>query len=550
MIFDAPIVLVLAPVLGAAVGALAWIARRKRIERAALWSAKLEHRAAASGRWGPLWLGLVGLLLGIALAGPRGGRAEVTTESRALNLVLVMDISRSMLAEDVTPSRLGRAVREARRLVHDLAGDRIGLIAFAGRSYILSPLTIDGPSVTLHLDALSPEVASQGGTSLAAALRQGGELLAASEELADRVLVVFTDGEAHDSVSAVARVAARLNKQGVRLVVVAEGTATPSRIPIRDTSGTLLEYKHDQDGKLVETAMRQDVLRRLADAGGGTIVPADVPDQAGAIRDLTAAYKRNPTAETRTADLLPLAWIPLLLAALVLLGQTVSRRTGSLVVLAALALAPAPATARAQLLTHAERALREGSPRDAAPQYLNLAREGLARDTSFYNAGTALLLAGEIDAAAPPLERAATSIDPDLRFQALYNLGVAALRTSRSDTARAEAARKVAVQRLKDALLLKPNSLAAKWNLELALRSEPPPPKGADGGGASQGNPPPPPPQGGPDNPEAEPEPVPNGLSQSQAEQILNSVEREERATRSNQLRRRKGHGAAGGKDW
>src|SRR3989449_625566 len=86
-----------------------------------------------------------------------------------------------------------RSVREARRLVQDLDGDRVGLIAFACSSYILSPLSIDGSALTLYLDALDPDMASQGGTGLAPALRQGGELLQASSELADRVLVVFTD---------------------------------------------------------------------------------------------------------------------------------------------------------------------------------------------------------------------------------------------------------------------------------------------------------------------------------------------------------------------
>ena len=237
MIFDSPLLLLLAPVLGLAVGLLTWSARRRRIRLAGAWSPELQRQAKANGRFGPVWLGIVAILLGVALAGPRGGRTEVTTESRALSLVMVMDVSRSMLAEDVAPSRLGFAVREARRLVHDIPGDRVGLIAFAGRSYILSPLTIDGGAIILQLDALSPDLASQGGTSLAAALAQGGQLLGASTEISDRVLVVFTDGEAHDSLEAIVRSAKRLREEGVRVVLVAEGTIAPTRIPIRDSAG-------------------------------------------------------------------------------------------------------------------------------------------------------------------------------------------------------------------------------------------------------------------------------------------------------------------------
>ncbi len=544
MIFDSPGLLFLAPVLGVVVGMLTWSARHRRIRLAGSWSVELRHQAEASGRFGPVWLGIVAVLLGVALAGPRGGRTEITTESRALSLVMVMDVSRSMLAEDVAPSRLGRAVREARRLVHDLPGDRVGLIAFAGRSYILSPLTIDGGAITLQLDALSPDLASQGGTSLAAALAQGAQLLGASTEISDRVLVVFTDGEAHDSLDAIVRSAEYVREEGVRLVLVAEGTAVPTNIPIRDSAGTLLEYKRTRSGDLVETWRRDQVLRQIADASDGTIIPADVPDQAGAVRDLTTAFKRNPTTETRTADLMPLAWIPLLVAALVLLGQTVTRRTASLVGLAALLLRPMGVSA--QLVTGAERSVRDSALEKASQAYLALARRGFAEDTSYYNAGTAAMMAGKLEAATVPLTRAATSVDPDLRFRALYNLGTAALKTSRVDTARAEALREVAIKHLKEALLLHPGSSEAKWNLELALRAEPPPSDG--GGGGGQGAPPPP--SGQEDEPEADPQPVPDGLTQSQAEQILNSIERQERATRANQQKRRRGRGSGGGKDW
>src|SRR5205085_11615483 len=123
-------------------------------------------------------------------------------------------------------------------LVQDLDGDRVGLLAFAGSSYILSPLSIDGSALTLYLDALDPEVASQGRTGLAGALRQGGELLRASSDLADRVLVVFTDGEAHDTLGAVTEQAQQLRAAGLKLILVAEGGRTPSRIPVPDAPGT------------------------------------------------------------------------------------------------------------------------------------------------------------------------------------------------------------------------------------------------------------------------------------------------------------------------
>ena len=176
MIFDTPWLLALAPLLALGGAALVWWGRRRRVAATSAWSAALGALAAQRGRSVPWLMGAVVLLAAAALAGPRGGRATVKTEARALSLVIATDISRSMLAEDVAPSRLGRAKREARRLVQDLDGDRLGLIAFAGRSYILTPLTVDGSALSLYLDGLDPELASEGGTELSADAQPGARV--------------------------------------------------------------------------------------------------------------------------------------------------------------------------------------------------------------------------------------------------------------------------------------------------------------------------------------------------------------------------------------
>ena len=541
MIFDAPLLLALAPLVAVLVAGLVWLARRRRVRLAAAWSAALERAARRRGRWAPLVFGVMALLAGVALAGPRGGRAEVTTRSHALSIVMAVDISRSMLAEDVRPNRLQRAVREARRLLEDSPGDRAGLIAFAGRSYILAPLTVDGGAIRLNLDALDPDLASEGGTSLAAVLSQGAELLRGTGEVSDRVLVIFTDGETHDSLPETLAAAKAVKNAGVRLVMVAEGSAQPTRIPIRDSSGALLEYKRDDAGEVVETRRRDDFIAKVADAGDGTIVAADLPDQAGAIRDLLASFKRSPSAETRTTDLVPRAWIPLLAAALLLLVYTLTRRGATLIGLAAVVLVPRMADA--QRPTAGERAMARGEPTRAATEFLDEARTSSARDTAFYNAGTAALRAGRLDVANGALAEAAKSLDPGLRYRALYNLGLVGLLRARADSSHRDELLGEASDRLREALMLEPGSERAKWNLELAERRRPPtPPKsgggggGGGGGGASQ--PPPPSAQGA------------GGLSRSQAEQILNSMERQERSTRADQQRRMQAGSTTGGKDW
>jgi Ca-activated chloride channel family protein len=549
--FDAPIVVALAPVVGLAVWSAAAWARRARIRRAAAWSDATARIARGAGRFGAPALGLAAGLAAVALSGPRWGEERIVTETRGLNLVIAVDISRSMLAEDVKPSRLGRALREARRLVQDLDGDRLGLAAFAGTSYILSPLSVDGSALTLYLDALDPDVASEGGTSLAPAIAQGIDLLHASPEIADRVLVLFSDGEAHDSLERSLQEARRLAGLGIHLILVAEGGRQPVRIPVRDERGTLVAWQQDQDGTAIETSRRDDVLGAVADAAQGTIVAAELPDQAGAVRDLVASYKRATATESRTQRGRPRAWIPLLLAGLVLGIQTFTRKTAALVAVLLWMGLPAAAAAQAQRpRSTAEKLWDKGDVRGAAAAYLRALKANQEDDTAWYNTGTAALAAGDPTLARASLARAAASLDPDVRFRALYNLGLLALLQARADSANRDAHLADAERAYREALLLKPFHVRAKWNLELVNRMR-------GSGGANQPNPPPPPQSGGgggggaagPPPPSARPN-AGGGMSESQADQVLKSIGQEELRTRRDRTGRTRRAAGAGVKDW
>ena len=541
--FDAPVVVALAPVVAAAVWSAGAWARRIRLRRAAAWSEATARIARSAGQFGAPALGLAAGLAAVALSGPRWGEERIVTETRGLNLVLAIDISRSMLAEDVKPSRLRRALREARRLVQDLDGDRLGLSAFAGTSYILSPLSVDGSALTLYLDALDPDVASEGGTSLAPALAQGIDLLHASPEIADRVLVMFTDGEAHDSLEQAVQEARRLAGLGIHLILVAEGGKQPTKIPVRDDRGTLVSWQQDESGNQILTSRRDDLLGAIADAAQGTIVAAELPDQAGAVRDLVASYKRATATESRTQHGRPRAWIPLLLAGLVLAAQTFTRRTAALI---GLLLCVVPALHAQRPRSPAEKAWDKGDSRAAAAAYLAELKSHGDDDTAWYNTGTAALAAGDPALARAALARAASSLDPDLRFRALYNLGLLGLREAKADSVNREAHLADAERAYREALLLQPHHIRAKWNLELVNRlrggggqntpNPPPPPSGGGGGGAAQ--PPPPPPRGG------------SGMSESQADQVLQSIGQEELRTRRDRTGRTRRAAPAGVKDW
>jgi Ca-activated chloride channel family protein len=541
MTIDSVLLLGLAPVIALAAGLLAWRARRARIQAALLWAP--EQRVARGGRAGPWLLGAACLAAGVGAAGPRWGTTETEMEGRALNLAIGVDISRSMLAEDAAPSRLQRAVRESRRLVQDARGDRLALLAFAGRSYILTPLTLDDGAVALQLDALDPDIASEGGTDLAAVLVQGRGLLTAAAEGGARALVIFTDGETQDSVDAAIEAARALRSSGVTLVLVGEGDSAWARIPLRDERGELKGYKTDSDGRVVRTTRRDDILRAVADAAGGILVPGDAADQAGAVRGVLAGLERRAIKERRREDLTPRAWL-FALGAIVLLGVQAFFRKGP--ALAVLALMLVSGSAMAQRPSTGDRLLRSGDTAGAITAYTREASGRPGTDSALFNAGTAALASQRYAQARQLLLQAAKSLDPDIRFRALYNLGLADLLAARFQARRGDSAQRAeleqsAADEFREALLLVPRSSEAKWNLELVQQPKPPP---SGGGGAK----PPPRPQ-----PSAPPTQSPRGnsvLSQAEAEQILNSVERTERDVRADQARRRRVAQSASGKDW
>jgi tetratricopeptide (TPR) repeat protein len=295
------------------------------------------------------------------------------------------------------------------------------------------------------------------------------------------------------------------------------------------------------------TSRQDDVLGALADAAQGTIVAAELPDQAGAVRDLVASYKRATASENRSQRGRPRAWIPLLLAGLVLAAQTFTRRTAALIGLL-LCLLPQIGTAQTQRpRSGAEKAWDRGDLRAAAAGYLAELKVHDDDDTAWYNTGTAALAAGDVALAKTSLAHASASLDPELRFRALYNLGLLGLLEAKADSTNREAHLANAERAYREALLLKPNHVRAKWNLELVNRMRgggaqnkpnPPPPPSPGGGGAQQ----PPPPQGAGGGG--------GGMSESQADQVLRSIGQEELQTRRDRAGRTRRAAPAGVKDW
>lgn len=528
----APVMLYLAPLIVLAIAALAWHARRRRISAAAAWSQVLATDAIAIGRRSVLVLGLVALAAAIGLAGPRWGMASRSTESRALNVVLVMDVSKSMLAADVPPNRLERSTSIARRLVQDLAGDRLGLVAFAARGYLLAPLTMDQSALLLQLDALDPDIASEGGSNLPQALDQARAVLERAAEGGDRAVIVFTDGESFDGASPLAAAGKAMRDAGVTLVAVGVGDPAGSQIP--DGSGGFVT---DELGAPVLTVRRDDLLHAVVDAAGGVLIPAAAVDPAGEVRGVLSQLHRATARDRMAEDYVPRAWLFALFAAAGLLVHAVTRRSAALVSIALVLAGAGPLAA--QRPSAGSQFLQRGDTARALEAFLTDAKR-TGSDTAWFNAGTAALARGDIANAVGSLQRATTSLDPALRKRALYNLGTALLVGARRDSTRRDSLLTAAAASLQAALLLDPADRNAKWNYELARRQmRPPPPSGGGGGGAGD--------DGTTDNKGGKPK---TAMSEAEAEQVLSAMERAERETRQSQWRRQRRGAPPAGPDW
>jgi hypothetical protein len=212
-------------------------------------------------------------------------------------VVLALDASLSMLAEDERPSRLARMKQEVRRLRALAPDDRVALLAFAGRSYILSPLTTDAGAIELFLDNHNPDVVGQAGSSLARTIRQGVELLQVSPGGGDRAIVVMSDGEAFEPVDSVAAAGAEAAQANVAVVTVGFGTEAGATIPVREAN--TVREKRDADGTVVVTRYTPATLRAAARRPGGTFVPPTGRPRARRARALAGASAAQPHGRRR-----------------------------------------------------------------------------------------------------------------------------------------------------------------------------------------------------------------------------------------------------------
>lgn len=538
---------------------MAWVvlaAHRRRVARVAAMAGRdllvrlVSPGALRSPDARAVRLGVAVLLSGVALAGPRWGEEPTVLRGEGIDVVLAIDASLSMMATDERPNRLERVKQEIRRLRAASRGDRFALLAFAGRSYILSPLTVDDGALDLFLDNLDPSIVGQAGSSMASAINQGTDLLLASRSAGDRALVVLSDGEAWEDRSAIESAAERAGRAGIAVVTVGFGTTAGSTIPVVENDRVV--QKRDENGQIVITRYTPVLLEAAASVAHGTFIDAGESDKATRIRrallTLRTTARQIEGARTGTPRY---QWF-LLPALLLVLADSFGarrrdrpasggRRTGA-VAAATLALAAGGCALPGGAARRGGDQYTGGEYARAAGSYREAIAGGDDRPEMLYNLGTALVAADSLDRALEPLERAALVEREELRYRALFNLGLAQLKIGRGGAAQVDSTRRAlatAVELYKRALLLRPGDLDAKWNYELALREL----AQQSSGGESEPGPP-------QDPREDRRQPPSPSLADEQAQQLLSSAARDEQAVQGRKQREARPAAPRRGKDW
>ncbi len=284
--------------------ALAWIIlaldlRRRERQVASwlnprFWAALVPSRiAGARSRKLRLWCLALALVF-VALARPQWGTREEILRARGSDVMIVLDVSRSMDVEDVVPSRIKKARHWIRGFIEQIAGSRVGIVAFASSSYLACPLTTDLDYVLESVEILGPAAILNQGTDVGlglstalAALERGAEISdpgSSPADLSSKAIILISDGEDHEAASAEA--AAKLASAGVRFFVLGVGTEKGGPIPLRDETGRLDGYKR-MGSEVVLSRFDSRSLERIATDGGGRYWNMSASE--GEIRDVVAA---------------------------------------------------------------------------------------------------------------------------------------------------------------------------------------------------------------------------------------------------------------------
>ncbi|HEX8295787.1 MAG TPA: VWA domain-containing protein [Chthoniobacteraceae bacterium] len=391
-------------------------------------AARLQDRLVGTVSPGKRRLRFALLLLGVSclivsLAQPRLGYTWEQSKRKGRDVLIAIDVSKSMLANDLKPDRLTRAKLAAQDLIAQSQGDRVGLVAFAGSAFLQAPLTVDFGAVMDSLKELDTEIIPQGGSNLAEALKVSVEAFGKGES-DHRALIIFSDGEELDADGL--KVAAKLNG-AVRIFTVGIGSPEGSLLPVPGASGGT-EFVKDARGQFVKSRLDADRLRKIAEATGGFYVHLQsglaemtqiVRDGLGNMteKDIDAKMSRQPIERYQW----PLAAGLLLLASSMFVSERRRLRAGSRKLVALAVLLAGVGTMQAA--PSPRELYGEGRFAEAQKGFEEALKQNPDSEILAFNLGAAAYKNQDLDTALKAFSQALTTEEAELRAKAEYNLG-------------------------------------------------------------------------------------------------------------------------------
>ena len=204
----------------------------------------------------------------LALVNPKIGTKLETVKREGVDIVFAIDVSKSMLAEDIAPNRLEKSKQLVTQIINNLASDRIGIIAYAGKAFPQLPITTDYASAKMFLQSMNTDMLSSQGTAIDEAI-QLARTYYDDDEQTNRVLIIISDGEDHNNIAK--DVAKEAGEEGIRIFTIGVGDVNGGPIPIK-RNGIVLNYKKDNQGETVITKLNEDTLKDIAAEANGAYI--------------------------------------------------------------------------------------------------------------------------------------------------------------------------------------------------------------------------------------------------------------------------------------
>ncbi len=487
MTFDQPQLLWLLIAIPVLLLFLLWTENRRRDALARLGDPELLQRLSNAVNWrNRRWrtrLGMIALTsLVVALARPQWGSQVEVIEREGVQVMVALDVSRSMMAQDLKPDRFTRARLEISDLMSKLNGDEIGLVLFSGASFIQFPLTSDYDTARSFLDHAGPDVISRQGTAIGDAIHTAMDGFDPQRN-SQKVIVIMTDGEDHEA-GAVTE-AEQAAENGAIIYAIGFGSPQGEPIPQFDQGGNLIGYKQDENGQVVLSKLDEITLQQIARAGNGRYFRASADgselDRLVEELDALAAEQFETRFEVRRIE--RFQWFLLLTIGALVVGELLpdarrqQQRSSTHKRLMARLFAPGKTTllmvactgllltgctaSAGRMLARGNEAFSNRAYHEAILDYEAAGEQDPEIVEPIYNTANAHYRLDAYPESLQSMQQALPLAKDELAQHAPYNLGNAAFRLEQWDAA---------VEAYKEALRQNPDDMDAKYNLELALK--------------------------------------------------------------------------------